>query len=55
LSTPQLPLFGVAAEPEPSKAFEELERALKALDPDNLSPRQAHAALYALRALLERE
>jgi DNA mismatch repair protein MutS len=33
---------------------EELHRAVQALDPDTLSPREAHAALYRLRALLEK-
>jgi DNA mismatch repair protein MutS len=50
-----LPLFqGLATEPavEPSR----LERALEALEPDALSPRDALAALYRLKALAaERE
>jgi DNA mismatch repair protein MutS len=37
-----------APAPEPS----ELERALAALDPDQLSPREALQAVYALQALL---
>jgi DNA mismatch repair protein MutS len=31
---------------------EELRREVEALDPDALSPREAHAALYRLRTLL---
>lgn len=38
-----------AANPEPDAALRE---ALRALDPDALSPREAHAALYQLRQLL---
>jgi len=34
--------------PEPS----EVEEQLSAIDPDNLSPRQAHELLYKLKALL---
>jgi DNA mismatch repair protein MutS len=47
----QVDLFAApAAEavPEPS----DLERALAALDPDQLSPREALQAVYALQALL---
>jgi len=33
---------------------EELRCELQALDPDTLSPREAHAALYRLRALIEK-
>jgi DNA mismatch repair protein MutS len=33
---------------------EELRREVAALEPDSLSPRDAHAALYRLRALLEK-
>ncbi len=47
-----LPLFAAArkpqAEPEPSEA----EKALAALDPDALSPREALERLYALKRLL---
>jgi DNA mismatch repair protein MutS len=43
----ELPLF--AAAPPPDR----LRAALEALDPDELSPRAAHEALYRLRRLLE--
>jgi DNA mismatch repair protein MutS len=48
----QVDLFAApvqAAAPEPS----ELERAVAALDPDQLSPREALQAVYALRALVQ--
>jgi len=48
----QVDLFAApvqAAAPEPS----ELERAVAALDPDQLSPREALQAVYALRALVK--
>ena len=35
-------------------AAEELRAQVQALDPDTLSPREAHAALYRLRALIEK-
>jgi DNA mismatch repair protein MutS len=35
-------------------AAEELRAELKRLDPDVLSPREAHAALYRLRALIDK-
>lgn len=44
-SSPQLGLFAVA-QPSP------VERALEKLDPDAMTPRQAHDALYRLRELL---
>jgi DNA mismatch repair protein MutS len=44
-SSPQLGLFAVA-QPSP------VERALEKLDPDAMTPRQAHDALYQLRELL---
>ena len=47
-----LPLFAAVrnpqAEPEPSQ----VEKALAALDPDSLSPREALEQLYALKRLL---
>ena len=49
----QIDLFAAPAPPataEPSA----LDRAVAALDPDILSPKQAHAALYELKALLEK-
>jgi DNA mismatch repair protein MutS len=51
-----LPLFSFEPhEPAPPAplARDELREALAALDPDDLSPREAHAALYALKRLLE--
>jgi DNA mismatch repair protein MutS len=47
--TPQLGLFDQAAAPIPPS---QLEQALQALDPDNLSPREALQQLYHLKALL---
>jgi DNA mismatch repair protein MutS len=51
-----LPLFAVpsraAAEPAPPSETEQLVEAVKALHPDELSPREALDALYALKAKL---
>jgi DNA mismatch repair protein MutS len=51
-----LPLFAVpsraAAEPTPPSEAEKLIDALKALHPDEMSPREALEALYALKAKL---
>ncbi len=51
-----LPLFAVpsraAAEPAPPSETEQLVEAVKALHPDELSPREALEALYALKAKL---
>jgi DNA mismatch repair protein MutS len=51
-----LPLFAVpsraAAEPVPPSASEQLIEALQALHPDEMSPRDALEALYALKARL---
>jgi len=51
-----LPLFAVpsraAAEAPPSREAQQLIEALKALHPDELSPREALEALYALKAKL---
>lgn len=55
---PQLSLFdapasaAASAEPAVDEAAEALKNALSELDPDALSPREAHAALYRLRELL---
>jgi DNA mismatch repair protein MutS len=50
-----LPLFAVpsraAAEPAPRSEADELLEALKALHPDELSPREALEALYRLKSL----
>jgi DNA mismatch repair protein MutS len=50
----QLSLFGTIGRPveEPAPAPDALREALAAVDPDQLSPRDALAALYRLRALL---
>jgi DNA mismatch repair protein MutS len=51
-----LPLFAVpsraAAEPAPPSEAEKLMEAVKALHPDEMSPREALEALYALKAKL---
>lgn len=51
-----LPLFAVpsraAAEPQPPSAADQLVEALSALHPDDMSPRDALEALYALKAKL---
>jgi DNA mismatch repair protein MutS len=51
-----LPLFAVpsraAAEPAPPSEAEQLLEAVKALHPDEMSPREALEALYALKAKL---
>jgi DNA mismatch repair protein MutS len=51
-----LPLFAVpsraAAEPAPLSEAEQLAEAVKALQPDEMSPREALDALYALKAKL---
>jgi DNA mismatch repair protein MutS len=53
-----LPLFAVpsraAPEPAPPSEAEQLIAAIKALHPDEMSPREALEALYALRAKLPR-
>src|SRR6266852_3157895 len=54
-----LPLFAVpsraAAEPAPPSEAEKLIEALKALHPDEMSPRDALEALYALKAKLPKQ
>jgi DNA mismatch repair protein MutS len=45
-----LPLFAVA-EPEPVRGPSPAEAALRDVDPDALSPREALEALYRLKAL----
>jgi DNA mismatch repair protein MutS len=51
-----LPLFAVpsraAAEPKPPDETEQLIEAVRALHPDEMSPRDALEALYALKAKL---
>ncbi len=48
-----LPLFSYEPPPPAAPARDELREAVAALDPDALSPREAHAALYALKRVLE--
>jgi DNA mismatch repair protein MutS len=54
-----LPLFAVpsraAAEPAPLSEAEKLIEAVKALHPDEMSPRDALEALYALKAKLPKQ
>jgi len=54
-----LPLFAVpsraAAEPAPPSEAEKMIEAVRALHPDEMSPREALEALYALRAKLPKE
>ena len=54
-----LPLFAVpsraAAEPAPPSEAEQLLAAVKALHPDEMSPREALEALYRLRSLADRK
>jgi len=54
-----LPLFAVpsraAAEPAPPSEAEKLVEAVKALHPDEMSPREALEALYVLKAKLAKE
>ena len=54
-----LPLFAVpsraAAEPQPPSDAEKLIAALKGLHPDEMSPREALEALYALKAKLPKQ
>ena len=54
-----LPLFAVpsraAAEPAPPSEAEKLLEAVKALHPDEMSPREALEALYALKAKLAKQ
>ena len=45
-----LPLFAVA-EPEPARGPSPLEKAMQAVDPDELTPREALEALYRLKGL----
>jgi DNA mismatch repair protein MutS len=57
--TDDLPLFAVpsraAAEPQPPSEAEQLMAALNALHPDEMSPREALDALYALKAKLPKD
>ncbi|MGN6311512.1 MAG: DNA mismatch repair protein MutS [Xanthobacteraceae bacterium] len=57
--TDDLPLFAVpsraAADPQPPSEAEQLIAALTALHPDEMSPREALDALYALKAKLPKD
>ena len=47
-----LPLFSVSQREEQPPKADALRDALKVIDPDDLSPREAHEALYRLKSLL---
>ena len=49
----ELPLFAAAHAPGAAAADDVLRAALRAIDPDELSPKAALEALYSLRRLLE--
>ena len=49
----ELPLFAAAQAPGAAAAEDVLRAALRAIDPDELSPKAALEALYSLRRLLE--
>ena len=50
-----LPLFSVSMQTAPSEPAQkdQLRDSLQMIDPDDLSPREAHEALYKLKALLQ--
>jgi DNA mismatch repair protein MutS len=48
-SIDELPLFALA--PKPAARKDELREKLASIDPDDLSPRDAQAALYVLKKL----
>ena len=48
-----LPLFSAAA-PEPEARPSEVEDRLRSIDPDGLTPREAHELLYALKTLADK-
>ena len=48
-----LPLFSYEPHEPSPPAHDALREAVAALDPDSLSPREAHAAIYALKRLLD--
>jgi DNA mismatch repair protein MutS len=53
-----LPLFRVAESappPPPAAGPDPVLEAILALNPDEMSPREAHEALYRLKALLKRK
>ena len=47
-----LPLFAAVAEPSASSGPSPAEEALRVMDPDGMSPREAMDALYRLKVLL---
>ena len=47
-----LPLFAAVAEPAASYGPSPAEEALRVMDPDGMSPREAMDALYRLKGLL---
>jgi DNA mismatch repair protein MutS len=50
----ELPLFASVAPPPPSAGNRDpdpLTRALEEVDPDDMTPREAHEVLYRLKAL----
>lgn len=49
----ELPLFSNAAPSEPVKAKSEVEERLETVSPDDMTPREAHDMLYALKELLK--
>ena len=49
----ELPLFQAAAASTPDISPSKLEEALRAFNPDAMTPKEAIEALYRLRALLE--
>jgi DNA mismatch repair protein MutS len=49
-----LPLFAAAPRPQPAPASNRVAAALAALNPDEMSPREALEALYALKAKVAR-
>ena len=50
-----LPLFTYAPPPPAAPKRDPLREKLAAIDPDDLSPREAQAALYALKRLAKEE
>ncbi|HVP98418.1 MAG TPA: hypothetical protein VMS87_04020, partial [Roseiarcus sp.] len=46
-----LPLFSYER-PEPPPGQDDLHAAVAGLDPDSMSPREAHAAIYKLKSML---
>ncbi len=50
-----LPLFRSVPSPAPARRIDHLREKLAAIAPDNLSPREAHDLLYALKGLADKE